>query len=856
MKRKFVKVMFLGALTLSTVTYVGCKDYDDDIDNLQTQIDANKASIAELQKFVKEGKWVTNVKPITEGFEITFNNGDSYQIVNGAKGEIGETGKAGSEVTIDPKSGEWMIDKKGTGWYATVEDGHSPYISDGSNGEEKGYWYYWSDKDEKFVKGDKAKGETGQKGTDGTSPYIDEKDGHWYYLKNGKLEKGPYAQTSVYMIQVPGSPAYKLHISVLDEKTGTYTPTEITLPTADAISGIKVVGITDGVISTDPTNTTLYYGVVNQEEGIEFNDKTYKNGEVLTSNSGVIYAQVNPADVDFSKYSILLKNSKGETAYKVIGDAIPYEGLLTRAAVANGLYKLKVGFIESANKDNIVKDDKQVAYALATKDAFGHTILSDYNVGITASNDPQTLTEPTKALDKDYKDECNLNKILEEAGITGLDKIVDYKVTPDITDKSVIVNNANKTIESTKGQTVKLTVSYLKVDGSQAKLTQQVIINFCSKVTVANINWTVNDDTKEATAKFDDEASALLNGGATMTVKSAILNGDQIEDPTAIDGTTLVAEKIGQTNKYNLKATFDPTDVFEGNLVATLIFSKSGAVVAQATANITVNVNNEGVFTFHQKELYFTEANLATVYGTPDEEEGVTTIKQDLFKLLNEARDGEYFDFDTETKEKIDFEETVPSFDTEEGRKWITDNGIINVPQQYSTDNNDAVYSTRPFIAKYYQFGNRNLTPIICTFDIAVKSAIKEGKHSDLAATADRTLSMSKKSFSLKSSEFEWTDVYGKTITWSSTSGTPPADNRIVSMKLELDAFASQYIDLSSKEFKTAATTGDKIKDEVTVSLKEGTSEIVSEGTGYIILTVTDKWGAKTTVKVAVPIKP
>ena len=31
MKRKFVKVMFFGALALSTVTYVGCKDYDDDI---------------------------------------------------------------------------------------------------------------------------------------------------------------------------------------------------------------------------------------------------------------------------------------------------------------------------------------------------------------------------------------------------------------------------------------------------------------------------------------------------------------------------------------------------------------------------------------------------------------------------------------------------------------------------------------------------------------------------------------------------------------------------------------------------------------------------------------------------------
>ena len=39
MKRKFVKVMFFGALAFSTVTYVGCKDYDDDVKGLQEQID-------------------------------------------------------------------------------------------------------------------------------------------------------------------------------------------------------------------------------------------------------------------------------------------------------------------------------------------------------------------------------------------------------------------------------------------------------------------------------------------------------------------------------------------------------------------------------------------------------------------------------------------------------------------------------------------------------------------------------------------------------------------------------------------------------------------------------------------------
>ena len=196
MKRKFVKVMFFGALALSTVTYVGCKDYDDDIDNLQTQIDANKASIADLQKFVDAGNWVKSVEPVTGGFKVTFNDGKSYSIINGAKGDKGDKGDTGapgvaggqgtpgSKVTIDPETGEWLIDKKGTGWYAKATDGHSPYIADGTNGD-KGYWYFWDDKanDGKggFVKGDKAQGDRGEvtEGTNGKSPYIE--DGYWYY---------------------------------------------------------------------------------------------------------------------------------------------------------------------------------------------------------------------------------------------------------------------------------------------------------------------------------------------------------------------------------------------------------------------------------------------------------------------------------------------------------------------------------------------------------------------------------------------------------------------------------------------------------------------------------------------------
>ena len=84
MKKNFVRVMLFGALTLATVTYVGCKDYDDDIDNLQTQIDANKSKIEEVDAAMKAGKfketdlvtigndaWATG-NPVFKGSSLMF----------------------------------------------------------------------------------------------------------------------------------------------------------------------------------------------------------------------------------------------------------------------------------------------------------------------------------------------------------------------------------------------------------------------------------------------------------------------------------------------------------------------------------------------------------------------------------------------------------------------------------------------------------------------------------------------------------------------------------------------------------------------------------------------------------------
>lgn len=51
MKRKFISAMLFGALLIApATTFVGCADYDDDIENLQGQITNNATTLDQLTK--------------------------------------------------------------------------------------------------------------------------------------------------------------------------------------------------------------------------------------------------------------------------------------------------------------------------------------------------------------------------------------------------------------------------------------------------------------------------------------------------------------------------------------------------------------------------------------------------------------------------------------------------------------------------------------------------------------------------------------------------------------------------------------------------------------------------------------
>ena len=120
MNKKFLSAILFGALMVtSTGTFVSCKDYDEDIEGLQTQINANKDAIAKLQQLVGSGNRVTGVASSANGLVVTMSNGSSVTI-EAAAGKDGKDGKNGTEWTIG-EDGYWYMDGEKTENLAVAE---------------------------------------------------------------------------------------------------------------------------------------------------------------------------------------------------------------------------------------------------------------------------------------------------------------------------------------------------------------------------------------------------------------------------------------------------------------------------------------------------------------------------------------------------------------------------------------------------------------------------------------------------------------------------------------------------------------------------------------------------------------
>ena len=872
MKRKFVKVMFFGALALSTVTYVGCKDYDDDIDNLQTQIDANKASIAELQNFVKEGKWVTNVEQITDGFKITFNDNKSYSITSGKDATP-------TTIKIDPVTKNWIVNDNDLGICAEGKKG-----ADGKPG---------------------AAGSPGGKGEDGYAPQISE-NGFWMVWDaetKKPVETKIKAATDIYVAADASNPLVWI-LNIFNKETKEWET--VSMPKSARITSMSVLGIKgDGSVDVGSTEaeTTLYYSIAGKD--IVFNGtKTFKKkGDLLVARGGSkIHALINPVNLkaaDIQAYEIGLTDSKGNTNFAVANIADNFSiDALTRAAdpekepTANkGVYDLTLKFVDGLTKDELTAlESAETAYALTTKDAWGNEIISQYGVKIKASSQNIPDVNFTAPEPMPYQTTYNLDELFGSE----LDKVVAYyyEVTDEEAKKADAKFDKEKnTILANKEGQVKVKIHCLLVDGSTQDPEVELTFTYVSKkAEIKDMTWVVDASNKTATSEIVGPSVDEIKGQIKLsdpivatiayTDDKAMINGKVVQsymdgsiqlklvgldkDGKPVSGTS--EADIAKITKFVIQATFDEENVAAVSHTATVKFKNKDSQAGlgndflyETTFKITVDQQNDKLFTFKRATAYFDGDN-AKAYGTVPTTAVLaatadTKIGFDLYTLYKEGS------ISADKQNTITFTEEKPSR-VVSGKKqfapaWLdetlpqpTKNSKIKVFPYVSkpaTDENwGGAYTGRYITVSYAPFGNSRLKAITDRFNLTILSEIFEGtfeytKEVDkkIIGTEANPFIIEGNTVEISAKDFKRIDARGNSYEFS--------DNRIESVSVVLaDDDATTYL---------AKNDGNLTDDpkKVVISKKEG-AVILTPPTCKVNVNILDKWGRTKSVSIYVKV--
>ena len=253
MKRKYLSALLMGALTVASVsTMTSCKDYDDDINNLQGQIDALSKTLSELQTKINDGSILKSVESDGNGgikVTVTKNGTDtSYNI------KQGEQGAAGKDADV------WKIG-------------------------EDGYWYKNDTKTEYKALG--TKGETGETGATGAAG----KDGKYYV---------PNPETGTFWVYGDGDKAAydsKIVYTATNEDviTAVWDNDNLTLTNVAGAPGKKVVVSLSSALKSLVFDPDFYYAGI---EAFDFATYKYKPATVKAVDADGDYSMDAPTVAD------------------------------------------------------------------------------------------------------------------------------------------------------------------------------------------------------------------------------------------------------------------------------------------------------------------------------------------------------------------------------------------------------------------------------------------------------------------------------------------------------------------------------------------------------------------------------
>ena len=872
MNKKFLSVILFSALMVGTAgTFTSCKDYDDDIDQINNELTGIKASISDLQAKVGDGKFVTNVVKNGDGITITWSD-NTTSTIGTIKGDKGDKGDAAT-ITIDPVTKNFIINNEDTG-----------ICSEGKNG----------------VNGINAK-----------APSISKETGNWVTYE-WDAEKNDYVGTDT-GISAMGASTYvvdktsywELHVATSENGEG--EPAVIKLPKAASITSLKAVSINDGKI--EAANVTMSYGKALGTD-VKFNNVTYKKDAILLSQTSTLSAIVNPQDADATKYAYVLSDSKGNMPFKVTNPvANMTEDALTRAASVNkGVFDMTVEYLSTANCGKSAG-----TYALTTETADG-LVASAYDVKVTEKTVNTITVTNLKDLSVDINKELDLIRCFKNANVATVDGVTVADLTPyivdyyfEIADKTAAANLgatiSGNTIKAEKAGSLNIKVNYLLVNGTVAEATTAKTITVTFKyvapsTTLGDVEWTVNKTNAAFFLPLGDIQAALAGStdtdlpsvakvgsitwadGKALTEKTITVNGVKYgKDGTAfdeswittIDASTLYVKNSAgqyvsaagskiQTPLY-IKFSFDYTKAFpaEESYQIVLGLKKKGATVNAFEIPVKVTIKSpaeSAVTPFSRLSAYFVGDN-AVAYGSADG----TDVTYNLFKL--------YKDMGAE-KTNVAFTETLHEIDGHTCTPWITTTGVagdISVEvydNAADADNRDNVYSTREIQAAYTVFGNVHIAKIVDKFNLTVKSEIKEGALEATAAANASGNGVSPIKVSLKNitakdaygEAYNLTQMYKKSGANYVEDTTEPMDSRIQSVRVVLaDDNAKEYLAIEDHGENQFAPTETDAYSYFSVVKKSAETALQNDVPCKVSLVVLDKWGATTTTTVTITLK-
>ena len=380
----------------STGTFVSCKDYDDDIDNINKELTDIKSKLSDLEsKVTTGGAYVTKIESVEGGLKVSVSDGTSYNLT------IAGT-PAGSTVVIDKTTGEISIDGTPTGFFATTGttpqgESTAPYVKDG-------FWYFYDDATKAFVKSEyKASGNA------------------WAVQKGDSV-----------VLHIPNE------AGVMQE---------ITLPTSS--SALTALNAT-------PNNWISGKNIAWSKAGADVTWAGKKGnvtaGQLLIGQLGSETATVTPASYDLGAQELTLVDIDGKTApVTVTATAAEGDYVTDRAASPSGKWNLAIAMTDEVTADNIATAftkkvngvDKNVKYALAVNG----TVMTGYEYVI----DTQTVNE-SKTNTAYNKNQIGLASANVALGTSTLS--LNAATAAQAYDSYLTFEGASKTLAEAKGITV------------------------------------------------------------------------------------------------------------------------------------------------------------------------------------------------------------------------------------------------------------------------------------------------------------------------------------------------------------------------------------------------------------------